>query len=157
MCQSIAMAKGGLIMKGKIKGTFIIVVFLAEIFLGFPKNVVCRQGVGFPTLRFTGTIYPSDAKDIKGGLRYQRIFIKDKKWIFKITKAEDVYNPGRTQLQVLRPMPLRLNLQEGIKGILAPFQAPDIVGKVIMIQGLVSFGSEWMKVNELTIAKEEKK
>jgi hypothetical protein len=59
--------------------------------------------------------------------------------MLKITKAEDIYNPGATQGQGLRPMPLRLNLQEGIKGILAPFQKPDIVGRVITIQGLVSF------------------
>jgi hypothetical protein len=144
-------------MKGKIKGTFIIVVFLAGIFVGFPQKAVCRQGFGYPTLRFTGTVYPADAKDMKGGLRYQRIFIENKEWMLKITKAEDVYSPGRTQLQVLRPMPHHLILQEGIKGILAPFQEPDIIGKVITIKGLVSFSSEWMKVNELTIVNEEKK
>ena len=144
-------------MKEKAKGTFIIVAFLAGIFVGFPQKAIYGQRFAPPTLRFTGTIYPSDAKDLKGGLRYQRIFIENKEWIFKITKAEDVYNPERTQLQVLRPMPPRLILQEGIKGVLEPFQKPDIVGKVITIQGLVSFGSEWMKVYELTIAKEEKK
>ena len=144
-------------MKGKVKGTFMIVALLAGIFVGFPQKGFCRQGFGLPTLRFTGTIFPSDAKDIKGGLRYQRIFIENKEWILKITKAEDVYSPGKTQLQVLRPMPHHLILQEGIKGILAPFQKPDIVGKVIRIQGLVSYSSEWMKVYELTIAKEEKK
>lgn len=144
-------------MKGKIKDAFIIIVFLAGIFVGFPQKAVCRQGFGYPTLRFTGIVYPADAKDIKGGLRYQRIFIENKGWILKITKAEDVYNPGRIQLQVLQPMPPRLILQEGIKGILAPFQKPDIVGKVIRIQGLVSYSSEWMKVYELTIVKEKKK
>ena len=144
-------------MKEKAKGTFIIVAFLAGFFVGFPQKAVCRQGFGLPTLRFTGTIYPSDAKDIKGGLRYQRIFIENKEWILKITKAEDVYSPGKTQLQVLRPMPHHLILQEGVKGIFAPFQKPDIVGKVITIQGLVCFASEWMTVYELMIGNEEKK
>ena len=144
-------------MKGKVKGTFMIVALLAGIFLGFPQKAVCRQGFGYPTLRFTGTIYPSDAKDIKGGLRYQRIFIENKEWILKITKAEDIYSPGKTQLQVLRPMPHHLMLQEGIKGILAPLQKPDFVGKPITIKGLVNFSSKWMKVYELTIGNEEKK
>jgi len=143
-------------MKKKVKGIFILVLVLAGIFADFTQAVAFPPVSSLPTLRFTGTIYPSDAKDIKGGLRYQRIFIEDKKWILKITKAEDIYNPGRTQLQVLGPMPLRLNLQEGVKGILAPFQKPDIIGKVITIQGLVGFASEWMKVYELTIGKEEK-
>ncbi|HJX31053.1 MAG TPA: hypothetical protein VJ624_04275 [Thermodesulfobacteriota bacterium] len=144
-------------MKEKLKGTFIILAFLAGIFVGFPQKAVCGQGFALPTLRFTGTIYPSDAKDIKGSLRYQRILIENKEWILKITKAEDVYNPGKTELQVIRPMPHHLNLQEGVKGVLAPFQKPDIVGKVITIQGLVSFAAKWMKVYELTIVKEEKK
>ena len=144
-------------MKGKIKGIFLIGAFLAGIFLGFPQKAIYGQRFAPPTLRFTGTIFPADAKDIKGGLRYQRIFIKDKEWILKITKAEDVYNPGRIQSQVLRPMPLRLNLQEGIKGILAPFQEPDIIGKFITIKGLVSSSSGWMKVYELTTGEAEKK
>ena len=144
-------------MKGKIKSIFLIGAFLAGIFLGFPQKTIYGQRFAPPTLRFSGTIYPADAKDLKGGLRYQRIFIKDKEWIFKITKAEDVYNPGKIQSQVLRPMPLRLNLQEGIKGILAPFQEPDITGKFITIKGLVSSSSGWMRVSELTIGKEEKK
>jgi hypothetical protein len=42
-------------------------------------------------------------------------------------------------------MPLRLNLQKSVKGILAPFQKPDTIGKVITIQGLVDFASEWMQ------------
>jgi hypothetical protein len=144
-------------MKKKVKGIFILVSVLAGIFAGFTQAVAFPSVASLPTLRFTGTIYPSDAKNIKGGLRYQRILIENKEWILKITKAEDVYNPGRIQLQVLQPMPPRLILQEGIKGILAPFQKPDIVGKVITIEGLVGFASGWMKVYELTIGKEEKK
>lgn len=129
-------------MKKKVKGIFILVSVLAGIFAGSTQAVAFPPVSSLPTLRFTGTIYPSDAKNIKGGLRYQRILIENKEWILKITKAEDVYNPGRTQLQVLRPMPPRLKLQEGVKGVLAPFQKPDIVGKVITIQGLVGFASE---------------
>jgi hypothetical protein len=144
-------------MKKKVKGAFIIVSFLMGFFVGFTQEVAFAQSFVLRTLRFTGTIYPPDAKDLKGGLAYQRILIENKEWILKVTKVEDVNYPGMTQLQLLGPMPPRLNLQEGVKGVLSPFQKPDILGKVITIQGFVYVSSEWMEVNILKIGKGEKK
>jgi len=143
-------------MTKKVKGTLILVSFLMGFFAGFTQEVAFAQSFVLRTLRFTGTIYPADAKDIKGGLRYQRIVVENKEWILKVTKAEEVNYPGMTQLQLLGPMPHRLNLQEGVKGILAPFQYPDILGKVITIQGFVYVASGWMEVNELRVGKKEK-
>lgn len=141
--------------KGKV--TFILVLFLMIFFAGFTQEVALAQSFVLRTLRFTGTICPPDAKDLKGGLAYQKISIENQEWILKVTKVEDVNYPGMTQLQILGPMPNPLILKEGVKGILSPFQKPDIVGKVITIQGFVYASSGWMEVNELKIVKKEKK
>jgi hypothetical protein len=74
----MVIVKGGLIRKGEIKGIFLIGAFWAGIFVGFPQKAIGSQGFGYPTLRFTGTIFPADVKDIKGGLRYQKISIEHK-------------------------------------------------------------------------------
>jgi hypothetical protein len=94
-------------------------------FAGFTQEGAFAQFFVTRTLRFTATIYPADAKDIKGGLRYQKILIKNKEWILKVTKVEDINYPGMTQSQLIQQMPSNLILKEGVVGVLSPFQKPD--------------------------------
>jgi hypothetical protein len=144
-------------MKKKAKVILILILLLMVFFSVFTREGAFAQLFVTRTLRFTGTICPPDAKDLKGGLAYQRILIENKEWILKVTKVEDTNYPGLTQLQILGQMPSNLIFKEGVKGVLSPFQHPDIVGKVITIQGFVYASSGWMEVNELKIIKKEKK
>jgi hypothetical protein len=74
-----------------------------------------------------------------------------------VIKVAEVNYPGKTQLQMLGPIPNPLILKDGAKGVLSPFRKPDIVGKVISMQVFVYVFPGWMEVNELKINKEEKK
>jgi hypothetical protein len=136
-------------MHATLKGSLILGVLLSVIFLGFAQSPVYGQGL--PTIRFTGVVYPADAKDIKGGLTNVKIFIEKKEWILSVTKAQDVLNPDITDLEITGNMTNRLTLQEGVKGTLAPFQKPDILRKTITIQGLADFPAQLMEVNLLTV------
>jgi hypothetical protein len=144
-------------MKKKVKAIFIFVLFFMVFFAVFTQEGAFAQFFVTRTLRFIGTIYPPDSKDLKGGLAYQKISIENKEWILKVTKVVDINYPGMTQSQLVQQMPSNLILKEGVKGVLSPFQHPDIVGKVITIQGFVYASSGWMEVNELKINKKEKK
>jgi hypothetical protein len=141
--------------KTKGKSIFIVAFLILGIFIILAQSVTFGQQTGgLPTIRFTGVVYPADGKDIRGGLKNLRIFIEKKEWIFKVTKAENVYNADRSGLQITGNMSDRLHLQEGIKGILAPFQKPGILGKTITIQGLANFPSELIELYQLTVGEE---
>lgn len=144
-------------MKKKVKGIFILVSLFMVFSAVFTQEGAFAQFFVTRTLRLTGTIYPPDSKDLKGGLAYQRISIENNEWILKVTKVEDINYPGMTQSQLIQQMPTNLILKEGVKGVLSPFQQSDIVGKVITMQGFVYASSGWMEVNELKINKKEKK
>lgn len=138
-------------MKTKGKGIFITAFLIVGIFIILTQSVVFGQAGGPPMIRLTGVVYPAGAKDIKGGLTNLVLIAEKKELILKVTKAENVYNTDVTGLQIAESLSDRLNLQEAKKGILAPFQKPDMVGKTITIQGLVDSSSDLMEVYQLTV------
>ena len=144
-------------MRKKVEVIPILVLLLMVFFSGFAQKSALAQFFVTRTLRFTGTVCPPDAKDLKCGLAYQKILIENKEWILKVTKVEDKNYPGMTQSQLIQQMPSNLMLKEGVKGVLSPLQKPDIVGKDITMEGFVYASSGWMEVNELKIVKINKK
>jgi len=87
-------------MREEIKSTLLIMVLFGLILVTFVRIPAWSQGIVPPTVRFTGTFYPPDIKDVKGGIETLKIIIgkreEKKEWVCNIYEAENLNNLSQT-------------------------------------------------------------
>jgi hypothetical protein len=128
--------------KTKVTSTLIVVVLLAGVFIFFAQSAVQAQWGSMSSIRFTGTVYPADKKDVTGGLGNLKIYIGKKEWIYNVTNVENLNDPTMTSLEIMDN--------------LFPFQKPDILGKTVTMQGILVTGAQLFQVDKLMIGSAKK-
>ena len=107
-----------------------------------------------PLVRFTGALHSLEEKG-RGGLLTLTVSVKDTKWIFRIVKVEKLTgrNPsGWRLLQSLFPPQLRF---VGPAELLHPLQEPEIVGKLLIIEGRLYTGDRMLLITAVEEATEK--
>ena len=148
-------------MRGEIKSTLVIIILFGLILVAFVRVPAWSQLIGPPTIRFTGTFYPPDTKDVRGGIETLKVLIgkrdEKKEWVFNIYKAENLSNSSQTGLSIVKNIiPPILNLR-GPGEVLANLEKPEIAGKTIKISGLLYRKERFMMVDTVEVSNEETK
>lgn len=141
-------------MKIKVKGTLAIPVILLGILVAFsPSSSWGQQGEMLPLVSLTGTIYSIDKEGVTGGLAYMHIAIEKKTLNFNVTKAKSLGNASLLESDIINSIvPPFLNIFGSSKD-LAPLLQPDIVGKVVTIEGNLDSVGHFLQATKITIGK----
>jgi hypothetical protein len=148
-------------MREKIKSTSVIIVLFGLILVTFVRVPAWSRGIAPPNVRFTGTFYPPDTKDVKGGIETLKVLIgkrdEKKEWVFNIYKAENLSNASQTGLSILKNIFPRILTLRGPEEVLAKLEKPEIAGKTIKISGLLYRKERFMMVDTVEVSNEETK
>ena len=133
----------------------IVVVLLTPIFWPTAASAQAIPHIEPPPLvRSTGALHPLEEKG-RGGLLTLTVSVKDTKWIFRIAKVEKLTgrNPsGWRLLQDLFPPQVRF---VGPAELLHPLQEPEIVGKLLIIEGRLYTGDRMLLITAVEEATEK--
>ena len=132
---------------------------VVPLVLSFWPTAASAQAVPYieppPLVRFTGALHPLEEKG-RGGLLTLTVSVKDTKWIFRIAKVEKLTgrNPsGWRLLQDLFPQQVRF---VGPAELLHPLQEPEIVGKLLIIEGRLYTGDRMLLITAVEEATEKR-
>jgi len=161
MAVSTMISSMGPTMRGEIKSTLVIIILFGLILVAFVRVPAWSQLIGPPTIRFTGTFYPPDTKDVRGGIETLKVLIgkrdEKKEWVFNIYKAENLSNASQTGLSILKNIFPRILTLRGPEEVLAKLEKPEIAGKTIKISGLLYRKERFMMVDTVEVSNEETK
>jgi len=137
----------------KFKGAMCI-LFVAILWLFAP--IAQAEAAGFgghrgsepefsapPLISLTGILYPPEQK-VAGMYRFT-VFAKDKEWTFVVEKARNIsgLEPAQKILRDLFPSTLYL---WGSNKLITPLEKPEVVGKLITIEGYVHVANNIIEV-----------
>lgn len=138
----------------KAKGMLTTIVVLLGCFAVFSQSSSWGQEAGEITLvNLTGTIDQIEKKDVKGGLAYMHISIGKKVLYFNVTKVKALGTTSLSEINIINSIfPPFLNIY-GSSETLAPLLKPDIVGKVVTMEGNLNTVNHFMQVEKIIIGK----
>ena len=121
-----------------LKATFVLLVLI--FWLSAKSAQLFASLTTPPRVRLTGALFPAEEENREGPQHNLTVFIGEKRWTFRLEKAEVVAGTGRNRVILQRLFPPVVRFI-GPEDLIYLLQKEEIATKLLTIEGLLYTGS----------------
>ena len=138
-------------MKKTIPIILAAIILIASFVAAFPVQAQMDVGTGGPLIvRFTGTFYPLDQKDVKGFTL--RVYLRKKIMNFQVEDVKDIRNDASKMDIINALFPPHLVI-EGPNALLDRLQKEEMSGKLASMEGYLYITNGFFSVQDTWMGK----